>query len=391
MNWTTADDLKKQLLRLWERGELLRDLATGNQRFPLRLTLKRPGSVDITERFDAVRKWSNTLTISQQFRLEWLEVSHRVQGRQRLPGYVWIDSLDDALSWIGKLTAAKRFEELLALTQKEKPELLPWIVKNPLKALELADIWPKFLAIVSWIVEHPRPNMYVRQIDIPGIHSKFIETHRNILAQFFDLALPSCAIDSKKTGIDKFAARYGFLEKTAGIRFRVLDDSLLLIGGTCCPEITLDAESFSRLTILPKRVFITENETNFLAFPRQSNAIVLFGAGYGWDAIARSQWLHHCAIQYWGDIDTHGFAILDQLRAHFPHVSSFLMDRATLEEHRANWGVEEKATSRELTNLSPQEKNLYDDLRNHRIRKKLRLEQEYIGFTWLQNYLSSLQ
>lgn len=391
MSWTTADDLKKQVLRLWERGELLRDLATDNQRFPLRLTLKRPGSADITERFDAVRKWSNTLATSWQFRLEWLEVAHRVQGKQRLPGYAWIDSLTEALVWIGKHALAERFVELLALTRRERPELLPWIVKNPLKTLELADIWAKLMDIVNWLVKHPRPNMYMRQVDIPGIHSKFIERHRNILAQLLDLALPSWAIVSTETGIDGFAARYGFLEKTTGIRFRVLDDSLLLIAGTCCPEITLDAESFSQLTIRPQRIFITENETNFLSFPRQRNAMVLFGAGYGWDAIARSQWLHDCAIHYWGDIDTHGFAILDQLRAHFPHVSSFLMDRATLEEHKANWGVEEKTASRELTNLTLQEKTLYDDLRNHRIRKNLRLEQEYIRFSWLRHSLYSLQ
>ena len=31
-----------------------------------------------------------------------------------------------------------------------------------------------------------------------------------------------------------------------------------------------------------------------------------------------------------GDIDTHGFAILDTLRARFDHVESFLMDRDTL-------------------------------------------------------------
>ncbi|WP_287634594.1 Wadjet anti-phage system protein JetD domain-containing protein [Accumulibacter sp.] len=30
-----------------------------------------------------------------------------------------------------------------------------------------------------------------------------------------------------------------------------------------------------------------------------------------------------------GDIDTHGFAFLDQLRSHFGHVESFAMGRAT--------------------------------------------------------------
>lgn len=80
-----------------------------------------------------------------------------------------------------------------------------------------------------------------------------------------------------------------------------------------------------------KRVFITEDETNFLTVPRVSDAIVIFGTGYGWETLARSRRLNHCAVHYWGDIDTHSFAILDQLRSHFDHVSSFLMDRATLD------------------------------------------------------------
>ena len=43
MTWTGPKELKAQLVRLWERGELLREAVPGNSRFPLRLTLKPPG------------------------------------------------------------------------------------------------------------------------------------------------------------------------------------------------------------------------------------------------------------------------------------------------------------------------------------------------------------
>ena len=162
------------------------------------------------------------------------------------------------------------------------------------------------------------------------MHRKFIESHRNVLAELLDLALPTNALDTGKTGVSQFAARYGFLEKPARIRFRVLDPAIHTVPGSLCPDVTLDADSFSRLELAVRRVFITENETNFLAFPRVRDAIVIFGAGYGWDALARSQWLKHCSISYWGDIDTHGFGILNQLRGYSGHVDSFLMDRATL-------------------------------------------------------------
>ena len=112
--------------------------------------------------------------------------------------------------------------------------------------------------------------------------------------------------------------------------------------------------------------------------------------GYGWDALARSHWLNNCAIHYWGDIDTHGFGILDQLRGHFDHVDSFLMDRATLDAHAALWGCEDKPLRIDLHRLTSAEQSLYDDLRDAHIRPGLRLEQEHIGFQWLNDHLQQL-
>ncbi|MEN6585629.1 MAG: Wadjet anti-phage system protein JetD domain-containing protein [Sulfuricella sp.] len=72
-----------------------------------------------------------------------------------------------------------------------------------------------------------------------------------------------------------------------------------------------------------------------------------------------SLWLKNCSIHYWGDIDTHGFGILDQLRGHFDHVASFLMDRATLDAHAAVWGSEDKPLRVDLHRLTSEERALY--------------------------------
>ncbi len=119
-------------------------------------------------------------------------------------------------------------------------------------------------------------------------------------------------------------------------------------------------------------------------------AIVIFGSGYGWDALAQARWLERCAIHYWGDIDTHGFAILDQLRKCFSHVDSFLMDRASLDAHIAFWGREDKPQRGDLHRLTAEESGLYDDLRNDRIREGLRLEQEHLSFAWVRERMDRL-
>ena len=390
MTWTRPDVLKAQLMRLWERGELLRDVVSGHDRFPLRLALKTPSSAQITDQFNVVREWVAELAGMKFVRVEWQTVRHRVHGTQKLPACVWVETCEEALTWLGKRKDHDRFSALVSVTRQTHAALLPWLEKRPLHALELSAEWPGLLAVVEWMVEHPRPGIYLRQVDLPGIHSKFIETHRGVLAELLDLALPADAVDTRKMGISQFPARYGFLEKPTRIRFRVLDPTLRFVPGSDCPDVTLDAVSFSLLDLNIRRVFITENETNFLAFPPVQNAIVIFGAGYGWDALACSQWLNNCAIHYWGDIDTHGFGILDQLRNHFEHVTSFLMDKATLEAHAPFWGHEANPLRADLHRLTPEESALYDDLRDNRIRAGLRLEQEYIGFGWLTGRLQQL-
>ncbi len=391
MSWTTPKDLKVQLERLWERGELLRDSVTGQARFPLRLTLKGPTSADITERFDRVRPWAADLAGVPFLRVDWQEVRHRVQGLQRLPASVWVDRREDALRWLGRRTDAEQFAAQVAITRQAQPGLLPWLEKRPLQALALADEWPRLLAVVAWRKAHPQPGIYLRQVDVPGVHSKFIEAHRAVLAELLDLALPADQVDASKTGMAQFAARYGFREKPQRIRLRLLDPAMRVLAGTECPDLTLDADSFSRLAIAPARVLITENETNFLALPQLPGAIAIFGAGYGWEALAKARWLEHCALHYWGDIDTHGFAILDQLRAHFGQVQSLLMDRATLDAHAAFWGREDKPLQADLQRLTPAERALYLDLRDNRLRDHLRLEQEHLGFAWVRDRLAQLQ
>lgn len=390
MTWTGPNELKSQLARLWERGELLRDTVTGNVRFPLRMSLKSPNSADITDRFNEVREWAAELAATNSVHIEWQELRHRIQGAQKLPACVWVETLEDALTWLGKRKDWERFSAQVSTTRQTHPALMPWLEKRPLQALELSVEWPRLLAVVTWLVEHPRPGIYLRQVDLPGVHSKFIETHRSALAELLDLALPVDAVNSGKTGISQFPVRYGFLVKPTRIRFRVLDPAIRVVPGSASPDVTLDADSFSRLNLDVQRVFITENETNFLAFPSVRNAIVIFGAGYGWDALARSHWLNNCSIYYWGDIDTHGFGILDQLRGHFDHVVSFLMDRATLDAHAAIWGREDKPLRVDLHRLTLDERVLYDDLRDNRTRTGLRLEQEHIGFQWLAHRLQLL-
>ena len=60
------------------------------------------------------------------------------------------------------------------------------------------------------------------------------------------------------------------------------------------------------------------------------------------------------------------------------------MDRATLLAHRDQWTIESSHAKGELSRLSADERALYDDLRFDRLAPALRLEQERIGFAWVE-------
>lgn len=389
-DWTTPADLRARVLREWERGHLLSAAWTGEPRYPWRIPLKGPGAQMLADRFDAARQWVRDLADGARaegqpgYRLEFQEIRHRQLGHNRMPVAAWLDSEADALALIAKRREASRFHELANTIAQAFPPLRDWLAKRPLRVLEHGEDWPRLLEVLHWFAAHPRSGVYLRQIDVPGVHSKFIERHRALLGELLDRVLPAEAMEpGASAGVAGFEQRYGLRSKPALIRFHLLDGQLQGLD-----DLTVPADQFAQLTLPARRVFITENEINFLAFPRVPGSLLVFGAGYGFEPLAQARWLEGREIHYWGDIDSHGFAILDQLRGHFPQARSLLMDRATLLAHRDFWTREDAPTKRALNRLKPDEASLYEDLRQDTIAPALRLEQERIGFAWLEAALA---
>src|SRR5690606_22447212 len=141
------------------------------------------------------------------------------------------------------------------------------------------------------------------------------------LCELLDLILPPEAVDPTATGVRGFAQRYGLRTEPPAIRFRILDPALYIQG---LSDLAVPPQEFAGLELPAARVFITENRTNGLAFPDSPRSLVIFGLGYGLDRLGEVPWLRETEVWYWGDIDTHGFGILNRLRATLPHARSFL-------------------------------------------------------------------
>jgi hypothetical protein len=393
MDWITPDAIRDQVQRLWERGRILTARLAGEALFPLTVRSARPDARALSDRFAEARDWIRALEANCKDRLGagydivWAESNHRQLGVNRVPQSIVVPSEADALALIGKRRQSESFDRLVELTRETMPALGPWIARHPMGLLEHADDWERILAVVAWFCAHPRPGLYARQIDVPGAHSKFIESRRRLLAELLDLALPETAIDPCAIGAQAFEQRYGLLAKPALIRFRILDERLRIHG---LDDLATPAAQFAQLDPPVRRVFITENEINGLAFPSLPDSLIVFGLGYGLERLSQVPWLKNRAVFYWGDIDTHGFAILDSLRGFLPGARSFLMDRDTLLTHRSLWGDEPDRCDKALARLTAPEAALYQDLRTDRLGTHVRLEQERIAFGCLQQALSQV-
>ncbi|MEX0600484.1 MAG: Wadjet anti-phage system protein JetD domain-containing protein [Rhodothermales bacterium] len=392
VDWTTPEQLAEQVQAHWNRGRILTARVTGQCIFPLELRLRRPAPRDIANRFGAVMDWVKEVNEGSRevqgagYELRWTEVRNRVQGSNRLPVGAIIPTEADALRLIRRSADAERFRVLADRTLTRFPVLREWLARRPITALEHEADWMKILAVLEWLVAHPRPRVYLRQLDIPGVDTKFIEARRGLLSELLDLILPKAAVERSATGARGFLRRYGFREEPPLVRFRVLDPRLRLRG---LEDLSVPADEFGGLKLPVKQVFITENRVNGLAFPEQPDSIVVFGLGYGLDGLAQVRWLSDVDIHYWGDIDTHGFGILNRLRAFLPRAQSFLMDRATLMSHRELWGQEpaEKRFQGDPTNLTSEELTLFEELRQDRLGERIRLEQERVGFEYVEQRL----
>ena len=357
-------------------------LIRGEPLVPLGLRLRGPTSSEMVDRFDEVRRWINDIERGAEggYRVLGRQVNHRLLGHNVLPDEILFEDEGKLLAFIGKKSEARRLLDLADEAAERLPALLLWLERRPLRALEEADKWPRLLDLTRWLLDHPRPGLYLRQVDLPAIDSKFIEANRALLCELFDLVLPPEAIDDEAQGLSGFARRFGFRDKPLLVRFRLLDPSCSLLPTATDQDLTVTASTFAALDLDVGPVFIVENEITFLSFPPVARGLALFGSGYGFEALHDATWLDRSPLFYWSDLDSHGFAMLDQLRSRFPRARSLLMDRKTLMDHRPLWGKEPRPQRRDLTRLDEAESALYDDLRQDRLAPSLRLEQERIGY-----------
>ena len=387
----TPAEIRKKALKYWTNEKFLRAEMTGESLFPLNIPFQKIKSRQLLESFSEIKSWLQTLRAGSKdqlgygYTVEFTTVNHRKLGEQAMPGRIRIESRRDFLRLIGKQKDYERFKEQVESIVSKQPGLRSWLSEKPAKVMEYDLKWPKLMDVCRFFQINPKQDCYIHELTIPGVDSKFVEQHRGIIRDLLDQVLEKDAINNDAVGLSKhgFERRYGLKYEAPLIRFRLLDKNPAKRPGLF--DMSTPIDEFRTISIPCKQVFVTENKINGLSFPQIKNSIVIFGLGYGIQTLKNIEWLKNKDIIYWGDIDTHGFAMLSQLRTYYPQTRSLLMDDATLFKFKELW-VEEQTDKRciaELPNLTDEENRLYRKLKDNVTGKNIRLEQERIAFDYV--------
>jgi len=379
--WTRPADLRTRVRRRWDDQTLLRAYARGEEFAAFDLPIRRPPVTEIGRDLGAVQRWAAELDAGRRgdrhYALTYATVGGRLIGRNELPDRAVVSSWVQAWALLGVAEVVRRFDEILAVTGVE-PVVHRWVAHHPLQALELDLHWPTLLSAYRWLDDHRGSGLYLRQISAPGVHTKFVERHRVVLSAL--LAVPPSAAG--------FVRALGLAGKPEMLRLRASAGLDAFSGLT---DVTAPSEQLRQLAVRPQATLIVENEVTFLSVPVPTDGVVIWGKGFEVDRSGALPWLVDRPVWYWGDLDTHGFAILHRLRAWLPQTRSVLMDRATLLAHRDRWITEDTPTTARLDRLGLAEAALYGELVADVHGDRVRLEQERVDWAWATSRLEFLQ
>jgi hypothetical protein len=370
----TPKEIQEHCLKWWK--EILLSSIDSTYYFPKEINrIGKVGSKDILNKISAYKESIELLKNNSKeskkvgYSLVLSERLFDKIGKQLVPEKITIDSIEDYLKVTGKEKEYIAFLKNLSLIKTELPLLLDWIKSNPIKLIE-HDTWVDTLKVCHYFLGAPLPNMYIRQLPI-DVHTKYIIENKSILQSLLDFLIPEY-INKDEV---KFELRYNLKYSEPLIRVRFLDCSLSPINNVT--DISLTLSEFKIIRTECMNIFVAENVMNFLTLPYLSKTIAIWsGGGFSVSYLKDINWIKGKQFFYWGDLDAHGFQILNQFRTYFQNTVAVMMDEETLSCFKCASGT--PASNQNLQQLTESELKLYNHLRQNNIR----LEQEKITQTF---------
>lgn len=336
-----------------------------NASLPLGIPLHPPTEAEALASVPAAVAWAKSWEGTAA--VVWTERRWASLGQQRIPDRVELHTPGAVAAFAGKAThwqrAFSRSQALLDSVPLPHPDRFVTAVGRSVG--ELASLAPedftRLAGVLEWLREHPASGLYIRQLPIRGVDTKWVQKYRPLVTRLHEATTGGSGL--------------GLADKPDLVRVRFLDPALAP-GGLA--DLAAPVTELAAMDLSPEVVYVFENLESVLAMPLIPGAVVVHGSGYAVDRLARIPWIRDLGVIYWGDLDSHGFGILNRLRAQHLPVRTVLMDVATLEAFKDLWGHEPKPAVGTMQHLLPEELAVVEQLK---ARGNLRLEQERIDWT----------
>lgn len=379
----------RQHLSWWSQGDAAAPFEGQNASWPQALPLGTPSAAEAADDPAQVRAWVQAWQAwSGPGEVRWEERQWPRMGRQRLPMVLVLPTPEAAAELVGQGARWRRAVDRRQALAVVLPAKAP--MPGGARLFEALADWPdadfeRLIAVLRWAGEHRASGLYLRQLPVPGLDSKWIEQRRTVVAELA-AALPwnatghvtGGAPGSATGGARDLHTLLGLTRAPTRLRLRVLCATLRRqLGGL--GDIEAPRDEVASLPWWPEQVLVVENLESGLALPDLPGTVAFIKLGHAVSLLADIPWLRQAQVRYWGDIDSHGLAILSQARRALPHLQSMLMDRETLLAHQALWVQEPQPWSGAAPeHLTAGERALFDDLAADTWGFHVRLEQERI-------------
>ena len=347
--------------------------------WPLTIALGTPTETIALRSPEAVRAWAGAWRDWRgEGGLHWSSPRWRVLGTQRLPEKLVLGSAREVAAWVGELERWDRAIARQTALTRRWPQLAGRLGSLFAILADYADAdFQRLADVLDWVDRNPASGLYLRQLPIAGLDTKWVESRRQALA-----TLLTCLRDIGSNGAD-FYTLCGLRRLPVQVRVRILDPDLRALTRGMADFIA-PVDQIAALDLPASRVLVVENLQSGLALPDMPGTVAVIGLGYSVDLLGQIPWLKQLEAIYWGDLDTHGFAILNRARMYLPRLTSLMMDEATMTSFSALWS---KETSQHpgtgLDLLTDAEQAVFLALRNNRWGQNLRLEQERIAWPYV--------
>ncbi len=316
--------------------------------------------------------------------IEWKEWNSKKLGRQKWPHRILVETEDDYIRLLNKTEEVADFKAQLQVLLNWQPAIRSVLLKRPAYVLDFKKDWAAIQQVTDILLQKDVSNFYIRSIPVP-VHTKFIEDSANkqLITSILKVVAPNRFSETAQT-----------LEQTLRLKrkpylypLRWLDMGLSRQYMYGMELTAVTAGWLRQCTWEIKEIWLVENETNLHILPGRKDAIAIFSKGKATYSLSDIALFDRARLYYWGDLDEEGFAMLNAMRDHYPHIISVFMDEKTLLQHVAEMGKQPSLYKiNQLSLLNAEEQAAFNILKYH----NGRLEQEKIRQDHMADFFKKL-